>query len=460
MNKYFPHTKEDIRGMLERCGVATLEDLYADVPEELRLKEPYNLNEGMSETEVRRYFDRLDDLNYPYTVCFAGAGYYDHAVPAAVKSIASRSEFLTAYTPYQPEISQGTLQYIFEYQTMMARLTGMEISNASMYDGATATAEAVMMAVASLRKRNLVIVSESIAPEVMRVVETYARYKGIELLKVAEKDGATDREALSVLIAQTGKTLAGVLVPSTAYCGIIENLNGLAEEVHAVKALLIINGIAANYATLKSPGELGADIACGDAQSLGIPLSFGGPYLGYLCTSKSLMRKMPGRIVGATTDSEGRRSFVLTIQAREQHIRREKATSNICSNQGLMTLWVSAYMALTGAEGLREINRRGHETMTYLIEKLEATGLMRRRYPAAPYLNEVLFDTTDLDVEELIDQFMLNEVLPGVKYKDENALLIACTEMQTKEDVDMLVNEIVNTRELLNSILEEGKEDE
>lgn len=441
--------------MLERCGVDSLDALYADVPPELRLKEPYKLDEGKSETEIRRYFDLLEEQNCPYKVCFAGAGYYDHAVPAAVKSIAARSEFLTAYTPYQPEISQGTLQYIFEYQTMMARLTGMEISNASMYDGATATAEAVMMAVASQRKRNVVIVSESIAPQVMRVVETYSRYKGIELVKVAEKNGATDRSALSARIAETGKNLAGVLVPSTSYCGVIENLDGLADEVHAAKGLLIINGIAANYATLKSPGEWGADIACGDAQSLGIPLSFGGPYLGYLCTSKALMRKMPGRIVGATTDSEGRRSFVLTIQAREQHIRREKATSNICSNQGLMTLWVSAYMALMGAEGLRQINSRAHQTMAYLISRLEATGLMRRRYPDAPYLNEVLFDT-DIDVEAFIDECMMSEILPGVKYKDENALLIACTELQTKEDVDALVEEIVN----VNSILEEGEKDE
>lgn len=441
--------------MLERCGVDSLDALYADVPPELRLKEPYKLDEGKSETEIRRYFDLLEEQNCPYKVCFAGAGYYDHAVPAAVKSIAARSEFLTAYTPYQPEISQGTLQYIFEYQTMMARLTGMEISNASMYDGATATAEAVMMAVASQRKRNVVIVSESIAPQVMRVVETYSRYKGIELVKVAEKNGATDRSSLSARIAETGKNLAGVLVPSTSYCGVIENLDGLADEVHAAKGLLIINGIAANYATLKSPGEWGADIACGDAQSLGIPLSFGGPYLGYLCTSKALMRKMPGRIVGATTDSEGRRSFVLTIQAREQHIRREKATSNICSNQGLMTLWVSAYIALMGAEGLRQINSSAHQTMAYLISRLEATGLMRRRYPDAPYLNEVLFDT-DIDVEAFIDECMMSEILPGVKYKDENALLIACTELQTKEDVDALVEEIVN----VNSILEEGEKDE
>jgi glycine dehydrogenase subunit 1 len=423
--------------MLVRCGVEQLDDLYADVDPALRLKQPYNLPEGMDETSVRRFFDEIAEKNLQVKACFAGAGFYDHAVPAAVKSIAARSEFLTAYTPYQPEISQGTLQYIFEYQTMMARLTGMEVSNASMYDGATSTAEAVMMAVASQRKRNLVLVSETLAPAVRRVVDTYAHYHGIDLLTIPAVDGETSREALQQMLELHNKDVAAVLVPSPNYFGIIENHNGLADLCHSFKALLIVNCIASDLAVLKTPGELGADIACGDAQSLGIPLSFGGPYLGFLCCTKALMRKMPGRIVGATTDSEGRRCFVLTLQAREQHIRREKATSNICSNQGLMTLWVSIYMALTGADGLREIAQQSRQTAQYLLQKMTSDGRARLRYPSKPFLNEFLLET-DYSVDSLISACIRQgKILPGVKV-DDHAILMAATEMQTREDVDRL----------------------
>lgn len=441
--RYFPHTQADIDAMLARVGASSLEDLYADVPPELRLDHPYNLGEGMDETSVRRYFDRLASRNYPVEVCFAGGGYYDHGCPAAVKSIASRSEFLTAYTPYQPEISQGTLQYIFEYQTMMARLTGMDISNASMYDGSTATAEAVLMAVASQRKRNLVLVAQTLSPDVRRVVDTYARYHGIELMTLPAVNGETDRAALTEILGQRGKEVAAVLVPSPNYYGIIENHEGLADLCHSYKALLIINCIAADLATIRTPGEYGADIACGDAQSLGIPLNFGGPYLGFLCATKALMRKMPGRIVGQTVDSEGRRCFVLTLQAREQHIRREKATSNICSNQGMMTLWVAAYMSLLGAEGLREINETSNLTAVYLLEQMVSDGRARLKYPDKPFLNEFLLET-DYPVDSLISACLRKAaILPGVKVAD-NLLLMAATEMQTKEDVNK-VAEIART---------------
>lgn len=437
MNRYFPHTPDDIQQMLARCGVRELDDLYADVPPELRLKEPYKLPKAMNETAIRRFFDNLAEKNSRIKTCFAGAGFYDHAVPAAVKSIAARSEFLTAYTPYQPEISQGTLQYIFEYQTMMARLTGMEVSNASMYDGATATAEAVMMAVASQRKRNLVLVSATINPAVRRVVDTYANYHGISLITIPQEDGVTSRKELASLLEKRGKEIAAVVVPSPNYYGIIEDHEGLADLCHVSKVLLIVNCIAADLATLRTPGELGADIACGDAQSLGIPLSFGGPYLGFLCCNKALMRKMPGRIVGATTDSEGRRSFVLTLQAREQHIRREKATSNICSNQGLMTLWVTAYMALVGARGLREINAEGASTARYMLEKMTSDGRARLRYPSQPFLNEFLLDT-DFFVDTFIARCIKDAgILPGVKI-GEHSILMAATEMQTREDVDRM----------------------
>ncbi len=440
MHRYFPHTEAEIAGMLAACGLSELRELYGDVPQELFLAEPYRLPAQMSDDEVRQAFDALGEQNAPVQVCFAGGGFYDHYVPAAAKSLIGRSEFLTAYTPYQPEISQGTLQYIFEYQTMMSRLTGLEISNASMYDGSTATAEAMMMAVAAGRKRRRVLVSVTLEPAVRRVVDTYARYHGVEVETIKEAGGVTDLAHLDELL-EAHADIAGVILPQPNRYGIIEDLAGVADKVHARKALLIMNCIAADLATLRTPGEWGADIACGDAQSLGIPLSYGGPYLGYLCATKSLMRKMPGRIVGATTDAEGRRSFVLTLQAREQHIRRDKATSNICSNQGLMTLYVSIYMSLLGSAGLREVAWRGHQTALYLLQEMTAAGRCRLVYPDKPFLNEFLLEVdADVDLDLFIRRCIEDEaILPGIKIGDRR-LLMACTEMQTKEDVDRLVN--------------------
>lgn len=422
--------------MLGACGLTELSQLYVDVPQELKLKEPYKLPAGMSEPEVRRFFDDLGRRNRQGMVCFAGAGFYDHYTPAAALNLVGRSEFLTAYTPYQPEISQGTLQYIFEYQTMMSRLTGMEISNASMYDGATATAEAMMMAVASVRKRRRVLVSATINPAYRRVVDTYAHYHGIEVETIAEADGVTSREDLEAKL-QEFSDVAAVIVPVPNYYGIVEDYTGLSELVHSNKALLVMTCVAADLAVLKTPGEWGADIACGDAQSLGIPLSYGGPYLGFICSTKALMRKMPGRVVGATHDSEGRRCFVLTLQAREQHIRREKATSNICSNQGLMTLYVSIYMSLMGAEGLREIAEHGHAAAEYLAKKMTEDGRASLRYPDKPFLNEFVL-STDYPVDTLIHAAMKSEnILAGVKL-NEHEILMAATEMQTREDIDRL----------------------
>ena len=439
MHRYFPHTEADIAAMLAACGVSELRELYSDVPPELLLKAPYNLPEQLSDTEVRAECDRMADENIPVRACFAGGGYYDHYVPAAATSLIGRSEFLTAYTPYQPEISQGTLQYIFEYQTMMSRLTGLEVSNASMYDGATATAEAVMMAVAAARKRRRVLVSDTLLPAVRRVVDTYARYHGVEITSIPEAGGVTSLSELDRMLAEY-TDVAAVLLPQPNRYGIIEDFTSVADKVHARKALLILNCVAADLATLRTPGEWGADIACGDAQSLGIPLSFGGPYLGYLCATKALMRKMPGRIVGATTDASGQRCFVLTLQAREQHIRRDKATSNICSNQGLMTLYVSIYMSLLGAAGLREVAWRGHQTALYLLQEMTATGRCRLAFPDKPFLNEFLLDvdgniSVDLFIERCIREA---GILPGIRV-DGNRILMACTEMQTRDDVRRLV---------------------
>lgn len=433
-HRYFPHTQEDISDMLARCGVASLDDLYADVPSDLKLNRDYDLPTGMSEKEVRDFFDRAGRRNRRLT-CFAGAGFYDRYSPAAAQSIVSRSEFLTAYTPYQPEVSQGTLQYIFEYQSLMSSLTGLPISNASMYDGATATAEAAMMAVTAGRKRSRVLVSQTVNPVTRRVVETYARYHGITIDTIRAEDGVTSRSDFEEKVS--APDVAGVIVASPNYYGILEDYTGWADTCHANKALLIFNCIAADLGVIKSPGEWGADIAAGDAQSLGLPLNYGGPYLGFLCSTEALMRKMPGRIVGATVDADGRRSFVLTLQAREQHIRREKATSNICSNQGLMVLYVTVYLSLTGPKGLREINEASYAGAHYLADRLTATGRARLTYPDRPFLNEFAV-TLDAKADDVLARALDHDILAGVKL-DEHTLLIAVTEMQTRAEIDKLV---------------------
>ena len=427
---YFPHTPEDIAVMLERIGVSSLDDLYSDVPESLRLKQPYNLPAPQSEKEIRDFFDTLGDHNQRLK-CFAGAGYYNRYAPAVIGSLISRSEFLTAYTPYQPEISQGTLQYIFEYQTIMSRLTGLEISNASMYDGATATAEAMMMAVAHARRRNRVLVSATLNPAVREVIDTYATYHGITVDTIAEADGVTSREDFESKLA--AGDVAGVIVAAPNYYGIVEDYTGWADACHAAKSLFIMNCVAIDLATIKTPGEWGADIAVGDAQSLGMPLSYGGPYLGYLCATKALMRKMPGRIVGATTDDRGNRVFVLTLQAREQHIRREKATSNICSNQGLMALYATIYTSVMGTAGLQEVNSLSSTLAHVLAEQLAATGKMHLTYPDRPFLNEFVM-TADFDLDSFMEQATDAGILPGVRI-GRDRLLIATTEMLSDADL-------------------------
>lgn len=438
MFKYFPHTADDIQKMLDVIGVSSLDDLYVEVPEELKLHRDLDIPAEKSEIEVRRIIEALAAANRRL-VCFAGAGCYDHYTPSVVPYIASRSEFSTSYTPYQAEISQGTLQYIFEYQTMMADLTGMDISNASMYDGSTATAEAMLMCVAAARKRNRVAVSATFQPNVLRVVETYAKFHGVDLVVVpATAEGVTDRAALQALVE--ADDVAGVIVPQPNRYGIVEDFTGLAELCHAHKALLAINTVASALGVLKTPGEWGADIACGDAQSLGVPMGYGGPYIGYLCTTEALVRKMPGRLVGATTDAEGRRAFVLTMQAREQHIRREKATSNICTAQGFMCLYVAAYLALMGENGLREVNEQSYGAAHYLHDRLLATGKFSEAFPGQPFLNEFTL-RYDGCVCELRRRMAEAGYLAGVCTEGmEGCLTLAATETRTREEIDMFVS--------------------
>lgn len=432
--KYFPQTAGDIKQMLERCGMEKLDDLYTDIPDCIRFKGEYDIPSEKSELEIRQFFHKLADKNKQLT-CFAGAGVYDHYTPSLIPQIASRSEFLTSYTPYQAEISQGTLHYIFEYQSMMAELTGMDISNASLYDGATATAEAAMMACAAVKKCNKVLVSATVDHKVAKVVDTYAHFHGINIVRIAEEDGVTDFEGMCKMLNEGG--VAGVIVQQPNRYGIVEDFTGVAETCHQHKALFIMNSIAADLAILKTPGEWGADIAVGEGQSLGIPMTWGGPYIGYMCTTEKLVRKMPGRIVGKTTDNNGRRAFVLTLQAREQHIRRQKATSNICSNESLMALWVTIYMATMGKKGLKEAAQMSCDGAHYLADKLCEDNRFKLTFDK-PFFNE--FCTTySGNVDDLLTKLISKGIFGGIRI-DEHTLMIAVTEKRTKEEIDQLIS--------------------
>ncbi len=381
---YFPHTEEDIRQMLERISLSSLEDLYSDVPSDFIYKGDYDLPDALSEQELKDFFNGLAE-KCPQKKVLVGQGAYDHYTPSVVEYLCSRSEFLTAYTPYQAEISQGTLRYIFEYQSMICALTGMDVSNASMYDGPTAAAEAVRFCVASTRKRNTVLVSSTLLPHVIETLKTYTRFSDIELKFIECRDGQTDLAALSSLLDET---VAGVLLPQINRFGVIEDHTGVAEKVHGAGALLAEYCDPSALAVIKTPAEWGADVAVGDGQPLGIPLCYGGPYVGFMACKKDYMRKLPGRIVGQTVDKQGKRAYVLTLQAREQHIRREKATSNICSNQSLMALWVTIYLSLMGPVGLRRVNELSFEGAHWLKDELLQTGLFEDPFPGRPFLKE------------------------------------------------------------------------
>ena len=419
--------------MMEVIGVKSLDELYAEVPEQIRFRGDYQLPEAMSEIEVRQLFEQLGAQNKTLT-CFAGAGVYDHYTPSVIPQLLSRAEFLTSYTPYQAEISQGTLHYIFEFQSMMAELTGMDISNASMYDGSTASAEAMMMAVAAGKKQNRFLVSETVDPKTVAVMKTYAHFHGISMEMIPAANGVTSKESLEALLAQGG--VAGVMVQQPNFYGIVEDYSGFADLCHDAKALFVMNSIIADLAVLKTPGEWGADIAVGDGQSLGIPMQWGGPYVGYMCCTEKLIRKMPGRIVGKTVDNRGQRAFVLTLQAREQHIRRQKATSNICSNQSLMALFVTMYCSLMGKQGLKEAAELSYAGAHYLCEKLCATGRFMLTYEK-PFFNEFVV-SYDGDVDALQKRLVDNGFFAGVKIAD-GQLMFAVTEKRTKEEIDKLI---------------------
>ncbi|MDC7222483.1 MAG: aminomethyl-transferring glycine dehydrogenase subunit GcvPA [Spirochaetales bacterium] len=434
VHPYIPHTPRDREEMLASLGLTHPDELYRDIPPEA-VQKGSALPEGLSEWETVRRIEALAEKNGAARLtCFRGGGVYDHFIPASVDSVISRSEFYTSYTPYQPEISQGTLQYIFEYQSMIAELTGMEGVNASLYDGATAAAEAMLMAVHGVRRRKVVL-SASLNRGIRRVLETYARFQGIKLITLPTPQGTTP-PAEDWLDEDT----AALIVQSPNYYGLVDETERAAEAIHRVGGLFIQIADPLSLALLKSPGEAGADIAVGEAQPLGLPLSFGGPYLGYIGTTKKWLRKLPGRICGQTVDREGKRAFVLTLQAREQHIRRAKATSNICSNQSLCSLAAAVYMASLGKKGLREAAEQCLRKARYAQKQLLASGRWEAPY-SGPFFREFLLRPVSAGEEELARlDLRIKEAgfLGGLAPEewDGPARLIAVTEKRSREEID------------------------
>lgn len=439
MKAYLPTTTEDKNLMLKAIGVNSVEDLFKDIPKEVRLGRDLSINKGMSELEVQAYIKEITEMNRSCEdlTCFLGAGAYDHYIPSVVKHLVSRSEFYTAYTPYQPEISQGTLQTIFEYQTMIANLTGMDAANASMYDGATACAEAMQMAV-DITKRKNIIVSKTVHRETRKVLETYSRFKNINLIEIDEMEGSTSTDKLK---AELNKETAGVIIQTPNFFGIIEDMSEIEKMVHENKSLFIAFCDPISLGILKTPGEYGADIVVGEGQSLGNNLNYGGPYLGFLATSNKNLRKMPGRIVGETVDSEGKRGYVLTLQAREQHIRREKASSNICSNQGLNALAALIYLTTLGKKGIREVATQSFQKSHYAFNTLMQSGKYKATF-SKPFFKEFAI-TGEASVEAVNRVLLQNKMLGGYDIEKDysqykNSMLICVTEKRTKSEIDKL----------------------
>ncbi|MDD3170930.1 MAG: aminomethyl-transferring glycine dehydrogenase subunit GcvPA [Bacilli bacterium] len=432
MYKYFPHSEKDIKEMLEVIGVKKIDDIFGDIPQNILYQKKINIDHSLSEIELRRKLMKIAGMNKEY-ISFLGAGAYDVYTPSVIKAITSRQEFLTSYTPYQAEISQGTLQYIFEFQSMICELTNMDVANASLYDGATSTAEAVFMAV-SQTKRKKILISKTVNPRTIEVIKTYTKYRNIEISYIEEKDFSYDEEDL---LNKLNDEVSGVLVQNPNYYGIIENYNSVVSTIHENKSLLIMNADPSTLGLIKTPGEIGADIVCGDAQTLGIPLAFGGPYIGYMATTEKLMRKLPGRIVGMTNDTEGKRGYVLTIQAREQHIRREKATSNICSNQSLMALHTVIYGSLLGKKGLVQVNEIAYSNSHYLYQQLLQTGKFEE-VAKKPFLKEFVIKSL-IDINKLNQKLMTKGFLGGLNIGN-NLYLLCATEVRTKDEIDEFIN--------------------
>ncbi len=436
MGTYVPSTIEEQQEMLAHIGASSMEDLFRAIPEEVKLSRGLRIPEGLSELEARRKMTGIAGKNRVFQSIFRGCGAYHHYIPSIVKQITSKEEFVTAYTPYQAEISQGVLQSIFEFQTMICELTGMEVSNASVYDGATAAAEAVIMCREKQRKK--AIVSETVHPQTLETIRTYLSGTDMELIIVPAKEGRTDLTLLKQLL---DKDIACMLLQQPNYYGLLEDGDAVGEMLrdYEIKYIMSCNPIALGI--LKTPAEYGAEIAVGEGQPLGIPLSFGGPYLGFMATTAKLMRRLPGRIVGETRDSSGRRAFVLTLQAREQHIRREKASSNICSNQALCAMTAAVYLSAMGKEGLKTAAESSMSKAHYLADRLEEIGY--RTVYAGEFFHEFVTSVPG-DVEEVLGYLSQRGILGGYPIHSEDGredrLLWCATEMNTREEMDLLVS--------------------
>jgi len=438
---FLPHSDADRRAMLDRIGVSSVMELFADIPDDLILDEPLDIPEAISEWEAMRLLEELAGRNQSL-ITFAGAGQYDHYVPAAVDHLVRRSEFYTAYTPYQPEVAQGTLQAIYEFQTMVAELTGMEVANASMYDGPSAAAEAAIMARAVIR-RDKVVAAGSLHPHYRKVTQTYLAGRGEDLARVgAAADGLLSPEAVAAAI--DGDTACFIL-QSPNFFGLIEDVEAIAEVVHAAGAALVVVTDPISLAVLKSPGECGADIVVAEGQPFGNAPSFGGPVVGLFAATKKYLRKMPGRIVGATVDMEGRRGYVLTLQTREQQIRREKATSNICTNQGLNALAATIHMAMIGRQGLRDVADTSLQNAHYARRRIDETDGVELMFPDSPFFREFAVRTKD-DSRTVLARGFGRGILAGVSLSRfpeldcPDGLLIAFTEKRSRAEIDQLID--------------------
>jgi len=435
---YIPNTENDLQEMLQSIGVADYEDLLKDVPASLRYLHNLNVPNALAEHELVKHLTDLSDENVCYNSIFAGAGAYDHYVPAVISSLISRSEFLTAYTPYQPEAAQGTLQTMYEFQSMISNLTGLPVTNASMYDGATALAEAALMA-ARHTKRKEILVAGTVNPYYLDVIKTYLSGLDIKVTSIPFVDGLVDYNALR---DKLGDNTAAFIIQNPNFLGLIENVEEISSDVKNSGALLIVSYDPISLGILKSPGELGADIACADGQPLGLPLHFGGPYIGLLSVKQDLIRKIPGRLAAKTTDVNGKTGYTLTLQTREQHIRREKATSNICTNQQLCALAVTIYLALMGKAGIKHTAElclaKAHET----AEKIEELPGFKLRF-RTPFFKEFVVQAPVVP-KKIISSLMKNNILAGVDLNSfkiglKGCLMIAVTEKITSSQIDDLV---------------------
>ncbi|MDA3908789.1 MAG: aminomethyl-transferring glycine dehydrogenase subunit GcvPA, partial [Sulfurimonas sp.] len=435
---YTPHTPQDVQKMTAQIGIKDESELFASIPMELRAKS-FDLPEGLSEFEVFENFKEFANQNDTSKVSFLGGGYYDHIIPTAVDALSSRSEFYTAYTPYQAEASQGTLQVLYEYQSMICELTGMEATNASMYDGGTAMAEASLMAVRICKKRKKIIVDSGVNPIYIKILKTYLAYHELEVITLHVKGDGTDSDELLGMIDES---IAGYIFQNPNFFGSIEDFSEIIKALHDVKALAIMSSYPIALGLIKSAGEVDADIYCADGQSLGNYLGFGGPSFGMLACKEQYIRNLPGRIVGMTEDREGKRAYVLTLQAREQHIRRDRATSNICSNQNLMALRATIFLSLLGREGFESLALQNYNKSEYLkaeLSKLENLKI----YNQNPTFNEFVIELP-ISAGEFIDKMEEKGFFAGLKLDNlyenfPNRVLVSTTEKRTKAQIDSFV---------------------